>query len=147
MLLRALSPDTALSASYLFGDDTPSYQNTSSRFQKLFATFQDQTMTGLILDFSKSSISKLIEVENSLLTLFGSVERLSGKRGVSSLQNEGEKITFAESVGFSSTLPQSCIRLIKIVGVWDTESEFGLVYKFIRSQPLSTPPFVARNLD
>ena len=147
MLLRALSPDTALSASYLFGDDTPSYQNTSSRFQKLFATFQDQTMTGLILDFSKSSISKLIEVENSLLTLFGSVERLSGKRGVSSLQNEGEKITFAESAGFSSTLPQSCIRLIKIVGVWDTESEFGLVYKFIRSQPLSTPPFVARNLD
>ncbi len=80
MLLRALSPDSALSASYLFGDDTPSYQNSSSRFQKLFATFQDQTMTGLILDFSNSSISKLIEVENALLTLFASAEKLSGKR-------------------------------------------------------------------
>ena len=147
MLLRALSPDSALSASYLFGDDTPSYQNNSSRFQKLFATFQDQTMTGLILDFSNSSISKLIEVENALLTLFASSEKLSGKRGVSNLQNEREKITFAESDAFSSTLPQSCIRLLKIVGVWDTESEFGLVYKFIRSQPLSNQPFAAHNLD
>lgn len=147
MLLRALSPDTALSASYLFGDDTPSYQNSSSRFQKLFATFQDQTMTGLILDFSKSSISKLIEVENSLLSLFASVGRLNGKKGVSNLQNEAEKITFAESADFSSSLPQPFIRVIKIVGVWNTDSEFGLVYKFIRSQPLSNPPFAVHNLD
>ena len=136
MLLRALSPDTAMSASFLFGDETPSYQNNSSRFQKLFATFEDQTMTGLILDFSNSSISKLVEVEACLLDLFGRTNKLAGKTPLPSLANEGEKISFSESVGFSGAVPPTCIRLLKIVGVWDTEMEYGLVYKFIRTQPL-----------
>ena len=141
MLLRALSPETALSATYLFGDETPSYQSDSSRFQKLFATFEDQTMTGLIIDFSKYSVFKLTEFENSLLILFAAMNKLAGKRGVHNLANESEKITFAENVGFSSTLPLSSVHLLKIVGIWATENEFGLVYKFIRSQPLITQPF------
>ena len=145
MLLRALSPNTALSASFLLGDETPSYQNSASRFQKLFATFEDQTMTGLILDFSNSSISKLVEVETSLLELFGRTNKLVDKIPSPALANEGERITFSESAGFSGAAPPTYIRLLKIVGVWDTEKEYGLVYKFIRSQPLLIPPSVAHN--
>lgn len=143
MLLRALSPDTALSAAFLFGDETPSYQNSSSRFQKLFATFEDQTMTGLILDFSNSSISKLVEVEACLLDLFGRTAKLVGKVPLPALANEGEKITFSEPAGFSGASPPTYIRLLKIVGVWDTEMEYGLVYKFIRSQSLLIPQSAA----
>jgi hypothetical protein len=132
MLVAALNPMDAMSAQLLLGSETPSYQNNDSKFQKIFATFSNLTMTGLIVDFSNNTIQDLSVFEECVLNTIQTNGKRINKRAVPNLMNETEKITF-----FQEGNCPNCYKLLKIVGVWDTQEEFGLVYKFIDSERLA----------
>jgi hypothetical protein len=128
MHLAVLTPAQASSATLLLGAPTNSYQSPGATFSKLFATYPSFTMTGLAIEITDYNHRELVQLEHTLLQAIQDPHRMT-KTPITGIEGH---IASRTRGAHSWSAPEHCAlssALIRIVGVWDTDTEFGLVYK------------------
>jgi hypothetical protein len=128
MHLAVLTPAQASSATLLLGAPTNSYQSPGATFSKLFATYPSFTMTGLAIEITDHNHRELVQLEHTLLRAIQDPHRTT-KTPITGIEGH---IASRTRGAHSWSAPEHCAlpsALIRIVGVWDTDTEFGLVYK------------------
>jgi len=150
MHLAVLTPIQASTATLLLGAPTNSYQSPGATFSKLFATYPSFTMTGLAIEITDHNHCELVQLEQSLLSTIQVPHRLE-KSPITGMDGH---IASRTRGAHSWSTPEQCAlssAIIRIVGVWDTDTEFGLVYKLTPAKDItnlvgSSPATGTRNV-
>jgi len=127
MLLGVLPLDIAFRARLLLGTSSNSYQATGCKFSKLFASFPSCTLSGIVVEVSPELIPKLVDLERHLLSI---ISRF-GRQDKTPSANIAKQIDSYARGGNGVPGWAASHVLVRIVGVWDTDDEYGLVCKII----------------
>lgn len=127
MLLGVLPIDTAFRTRLLLGTSSNSYQATGCKFSKLFASFASFTLSGIVVEVSPELTPKLVDLEHHLLSI---VSRFGRQDKVASYTIARQIESYARGSNGVPGWAASHV-LVRIVGIWDTDDEYGLVCKII----------------
>jgi hypothetical protein len=133
MLLGVLPLETAFRARLILGTPSNSYQATG-QFSKLFASFPSCTLSGIVVEVSPELTPKLVDLEHHLLSV---VSRLGREDKVACATIAKQIDSYARGGNGGPGWAASYV-LVRIVGVWDTDDEYGLVCKIISAGSVSS---------